>query len=306
MKFFLGHTKVCKRVVNMEDICKCDVGDKEKLALFRCHFISCQKILSGKDKHAITNQIQDIVWDDTVYRTYDEARRLSEESNNRKTGLSGTLIELIDNTFIVSQIMAIRRLIDPNEWRIERKVYSLPSIIAEIKINKHLYTRENYVCFDGLSYEKKGLKRLDELENMKRHMNYDYLAETKETDRKRNDQISNNVFEELKRLLAKTELIRSYSNKFIAHAAAPGNRTKTEERLRNLTLKYIEDCYIAIIKAGKILQKLLNRFLPVDLAVPNFDHLENWDKPIVTSADKKKLAIYWDNRWKYFDELNRL
>jgi hypothetical protein len=290
----------------MADICKYDVADKEKLALFRHHLINCQDILAGKDRHSITNQILDMVWDDTVYRTYNEARRLSAKTKNPKTGLAGTLIELIDVTFTMSQIMAIRRLVDSSEWGTSKKVYSLPSLITEIERNKELYTRENYVCYDGLPYEETDLELQQERINLSRHKNYDYLSGTNQNSRTRNDIISDKIFNELKMLLGKTELIRSYSNKFIAHAAAPENRTKIEEELKALTLRYFEECYEAIIKVGKLIQVLVDKFMSADLAAPQFDQLENWEKPLVTKADKNKLYTFWRERWKYFDNLNRL
>ncbi len=55
------------------DICECDVEDKQNLALFRIKILEWQNILSGDDVHSIYNQVQDLIWDDTVYRTFNKA-----------------------------------------------------------------------------------------------------------------------------------------------------------------------------------------------------------------------------------------
>jgi hypothetical protein len=98
----------------MVNICDCDVSDKEKLAVFRSKRNEWTRWFSGKSRHSILNQIQNLLWDDTVFRTINEARRIHEESESDKTGFNGPLIELFDSGFAALQVLAIRRLTDPN------------------------------------------------------------------------------------------------------------------------------------------------------------------------------------------------
>ena len=75
----------------MFDLWRADVQDKETLAIFRTKLLYLQKIFFGKgeenDVHSIFNQYQELVWNDAVYRTYNEARRISDITNSPKTGL---------------------------------------------------------------------------------------------------------------------------------------------------------------------------------------------------------------------------
>lgn len=284
----------------MKDICECDVKDKESLAVFRYRIRRWHQILAGDDIHSIFNQIQDMIWNDTVYRTFNEARRLSEETNDPSTGLPGTVIELLDLSFLVSQVIAIRRLTDSHEWRPERSVHSLPSLVEEIKESKTLFTREHYVCWDGIPFEGGNLQYPEDLVHYSRNKIFDLLSGTNKDHRSRNDKINENVFKKIQCEISKTDIIRSYSNKFVAHAAAPDNRRKIEPELKRLSLQSIEESYKAIITVGKHLERLTGATLIVELPTPQYDQLDSWDKPPITSKDKERLYSYWNKRKKIF------
>ena len=215
----------------MKNLCECDVEDKESLAVFRNKMRRWHQILTGDDIHSIFNQIQDMIWNDTVYRTFNEARRLSEETNDPSTGLPGTIIELLDLSFLVSQTMAIRRLTDSHEWRPERAVHSLPSLVEEIKESKSFFSRENYVCYDGIPFEGGKLPHPLGREHSLRHSVFDLISCTDKDHRNRYDKINEKIFKEIQREISKADLIRTYSNKFVAHA---GER----ERGRILIINY--------------------------------------------------------------------
>ena len=178
------------------------MADKESLAIFKVNIIKWQEMLTGNDQHSIYNQIQDIIWNDNVYRTFNEARRISAETNGSSTGLAGTLIELVDRMFVTHQSMAIRMLIDDYEWRPDRSVYSLPRLLKEIEQNKNLFTRENYICYDGLPFDGKNLSWKDELIYKDRQKKFDILSKKNESDRNREDNLSHAVFSEIKNLSA--------------------------------------------------------------------------------------------------------
>ena len=80
-----------------KDLVDCDVRDKEHLALFRAKLREWKKCLNDlQDPHSIFHQITTLMWDDTVWRTFNEARGLSERTQDPSTGLQNTLIDLID------------------------------------------------------------------------------------------------------------------------------------------------------------------------------------------------------------------
>lgn len=293
----------------MFDLCKVDVKDKESLAIFRAKLMNLQEIFNSSDGnndvHSIFNQYQEMIWNDTVYRTFNEARRLSEITNSKKTGISGTLIKLIDKNFFESQTMAIRRLTDPHEFRPQRTVYSFPSIIEEIESFIDVFTRENYICYNGIPFNNSNLPEWpDKGKHEERNKQFNRFS-TKASTGLRNDLLDIKILKELEKDLKSFELIRSYTNKYIAHAAAPDNRRKIDLELQNLSLQELEDSYKKIVKIGKVLGDILDKYFLGEVATIPFDQLENWDMPLIIEVDKLRLYDYWDERTKMFKSWDR-
>lgn len=280
-----------------KDICDCDVEDKERLAIFRAKLKTWKNCLNSQDVHSISQQITRLLWYDTVYRTYNEAVGLSNETNDPSTGVSATMWELLDLQFMDMQVMAIRRLTDPHEHDPGRTVCSLPRLICEIKENIELYTRENYVCYDGISYGGSPTDQWKEqVECETRHVNYDTLSQTGKTERSRNDKVNLTVFEnKLKKEFKTFEVLRKYANKYLAHASDPKNRGKVSVP-DQVTLSKFDDSYKAIFHIGKIIGLLIDEFSPCEVPTPQFDQLKNWNKPIITPEDHTKLYDYWQKR----------
>ncbi len=285
----------------MKDICLCDVEDKEKLALFRNRISNWKKILNGKDQHSIFNQVQGIIWDDTVYRSFNEALRVSQETSAPSTGRAGTTTDLIHRSFFISQVMALRRITDKHEYNPFRSVYSLNRLIYEIEENHPLFTRENYVCYDGSTYENKDNTTLrQERIITNRHKTFDNLSDKTENNRTRKDIIRKQIFTELKKQLKTTEKVKKYANKYVAHASDPCNREKIAQSLKDLSLNHLVSCYKTIIQVSIKIGFIIDEYIVIEVAVPQYDQFENWDKPILTTKDKENLHAYWLKRTELF------
>lgn len=291
-----------KKAGRMKDICSCDVKDKELLALFReklKHWKAC--LSDDNDCHSIYNQLNVLFWDHAVYKTFNEARRLSEETGDLSTGLQGTIINLLDKNFMDIQAIAIRRLTEVSSRDPDKEVYSLRRLIDEIRENSNLYIRENYVCYDGLAFdEAPGEDHHARYSRSSRQTRYDYLSGKDKDSRMRGDKLSSAVLVAMKKEIEKdfeiTKEVRIYVNKWVVHAAANQNRKKHVQVLDNISLQKLDDCYQALIRIGKKIELLIDEFLLCSVPTPLFDQLENWDKPVVIKEDLKALKKYWDER----------
>jgi hypothetical protein len=290
----------------MFDLCQCDVQDKETLAIFRNNLLRWQEILKGDDHHSIFYQLEDIIWNDSIYQSFNEARRISSEIKEFGNEIPDSIIVLLDQSYSNSQIMAIRRITDAHEWKPERAVYSIHSLMAEIKSRIDLFTRENYVCYDGLPFDGNGLEWPRDHDYHRRQAAFDKLAGTISQNRKREDRVSAENIDNISKEIKQAELIREYSNKYIAHAAAKNNRTGIDARLKDLTFHYLNESIKTIITAGKRLQLIIDCHLCTSLAVPQFDQFENWDKAIINKNGKEKLYAFWTKKAAYYDELDRM
>lgn len=289
----------------MEDIIKCDVVNKELLAMFRYYRNKWNNILNGKGVHSIFNQIQDLLWVDTVYRTYNESRRISLEVETPKISLPGVFVDFVDLCYFNSQIMAIRRLVDESQSGHGREVYSIPRLVAEIEANVHLITRENYVCFDGIPYDHATGDWRRDADQKYRQEKFDKLSRTGPDNRKRTDEIDPIIFADIRKLLQKIGLVKEYANKFVAHSSDPSNRRAIEAKFKEITLAYFDEVYEAIIKAGKMISLLIGEYLPTELAIAPFDQLAHWENPMISKTNKELLYQFWRERQDLFMKLDR-
>ncbi|UCD57632.1 MAG: hypothetical protein JSV16_00550 [Candidatus Hydrogenedentota bacterium] len=293
---------------NWKDICGCDVEDKELFAAFRQKLRKWKACLSDRDDdNSIFTQLASLFWDHAVFTTFNEARRLSEERKDPSTGLPGTVIDLLDRNFMDSQAVAIRRLSDPGSTDPNREVCSLRSLFTEIAENLHLYTRENYVCYDGLFYD--GPQNDDDLEAIHcyRQAKYDLLSGKNKDERRRDDRVSSTLFADMKKEIVNNfaimDDVRQYVNKWVAHAAPAWQANRAARVLDRVTLKKFDDCYHASIRIGKKVAFLVDEDLVCMVPVPGgFDQFKNWDKPVVVKEAIEALDKYWDDRATEIDD----
>lgn len=283
----------------LPDICACDVEDKEALAAFR----GCRKRwyewLFGDDQHSISKRLTTIVWDDAIFRTLNEARRISAEHPSTENGFNADLLDLLDRSFVVNQVMALRRLTDPGFHDPKKGVISLERLLADIEENSHLLTREHYICFDGTPYDKL-IHDNDQLRTFMReemHSTFDILSRTSATSRSRKDAVQPALLREVVKTLAACGDFRDYANKFIAHAAAPSTTRQRVSQETKVTLDKLDAAYRAVVRAASFVGTaiLFERSLG-DVPTPQYDHLENLDKPMVPPGGLDALAEFWQTR----------
>ena len=204
----------------LPDICSCDVENKEQLALYRRCRERWTAGLFGEDEHSISQQITNIFWDDAIFRTLNEARRIAAQS---RRGFNPDLLSLLDRGFVTAQIMALRRLTDPGFHDPRKEVVSLVRLLKDVDANGYLLTRENYICYDGTPFQATGTGRNDLPSFMRERMHdtFDLLSATSPDKRSRYDRVKDSVIRDVIKSLQVCDDFRDYANKFLAHAAAP-------------------------------------------------------------------------------------
>lgn len=66
-------------------------------------------------------------------------------------------MEALIGGYVATQVLAIRLLVDNRG----EDVISLRKLLKDVRSNYVLFTRENYVCFDGLPYDYEAVQRRD-------------------------------------------------------------------------------------------------------------------------------------------------
>jgi len=260
--------------------------------------------LNGKDRHAIWQRVATLLMYDAVWRTYNEARRISRLTNDPSTGLSGAMIEVLDEGFFCLQVFEISKLVEKNWDKPERHIYSLRRLFDEIKDSRDLYTRERYVAYDGIRYEQGINENWDvEVKRDYRHTKYDRISGVSVNNRSETDKLDDAYLDEIEVEFSTFKDLGTYRDKFLAHAADPGNRP--DDILNKISLAYFDKCYQSIIKIGKMLELLLDELLLCEVPLPMYDVFKNWDKPAIASNDMSKLKQYWDTRLGDIEDWNK-
>ena len=128
------------------DVSKCDVASerRDQLQAFRDKRRQWLSWVDNDEHHAISLAVSSMAWSDVSIRTLSQIAITDENSALHNTLVADGLI----NGYIATQVLAVRRLMDKSKG-----VISLRKLIVDMRSNIKLFTRENYVCFDGLPYD---------------------------------------------------------------------------------------------------------------------------------------------------------
>ncbi len=281
------------------EIYTCDVDDYIDLPLFVEKRDEWSRCMIGDGPESVYRQIYHLLWNDTVFRTFNEARRLTIESKSEEHGINGPLIRLFDEGFVITQTMSIRRLTDRSFRESEKAVISLIAVMDDIKKNIDLVTRENYVCFDGTPYAPPDFMR-DGIAWMhwnRKQANFDKLAGVEPDKRRRSDRMKKAILQELHSDLESCRSVRKYVNKFVAHTSDPKTNPGLTEEEKMITLNKLDECYKAIVRVASFLGGVfLYEHSLGGVPTPQYDQLKNMDLPMVSKSDKKSLYTFWNER----------
>lgn len=230
-----------------------DVLDTGALRAFRAKRAEWHELLQGADEHAIKRQVWAANWSYVVFRVLNEARRLAETRNLKSPIRNDTFFRFATAGFVATQALAMRRLTEEEGRTPQRQVISLRRLVADIRANRHLLTREAFVAFDGAPYDPEPARQRwlasiaseaggegtvyvrseyahsgpGAWEHADRlHQLFDRLSETVGRRRDRFDRVSDSVLDRLVSCLEDPAIakLRTLTNKRIAHAADPRSR----------------------------------------------------------------------------------
>lgn len=285
----------------------CDVVCKERLWQFRVEKLKWLFWLHDDEHHAIFKQVASLLWDYALFRTLNELRVMAAGAKPKGIGFSAPMLFLLDSGFVAKQAMGIRRLTDKRN-----DVVSLRRLINDIKKNRKRITREVYVGHDGLPYDHAPVEEPDYATKFKEgetfcfggvettgpkafgtskraHEAFDRLSGKSGRQRRRDDLISENWFDDLSSKLGVCEDLQKFADKFIAHAADSKSRNMSTEAQRTVTLEKLTKCHKSIVKvAGGVSRWILGDGSPWIVPQPQFDPVENLDKGLVAEGTLEK------------------
>jgi hypothetical protein len=300
---------------------KCDVSNFNLLAKYRKkrdEWLSWYSFRKD-DPNNIEGQIIGMIFLDLSYRVLAKPRGDMSKSAEM-AARSGILAHMLDQGYVATQVLAIRRLLDRH-----RNVYSIRRLLNDIHLNRDLITREIFVAYDGTPYDTDGWRSLppsiqvqaqifgmhapglsEFLRASERHEMFDKLSGVLPTSRFRQDTIRIEIFEKLKSWLnsAEAEKLVTLSHKFFAHAADVASRNSLT--YSGVSLKDIEAAQKAIIKVERAITDdiLCIGIAREVVAMPPLGFLKGLDVAYVPKEAIAEMDAHWDelkkdrNKWK--------
>lgn len=284
----------------------CDVTDFVSLKNLQKDFRRWKTILAGDDVNSIEQQMLALAWDDAVYRSFNEALKLHERSNSKEK-VPSTIIGLLHRSFFSKQALVLRRLLDKRATGPNRAVYSLPTLLGEIRKQHKFITRQNYVCYDGVKYNPADRAHdfNSELACQNRHDIFDTLSLISLNRRSRDDLIDISIIDKIEKYFEKGKSLQGYINKYLAHGADPANRNTIDPVLSKISLRYLQDLTRVVIWASQTIGKIIDQGILTEVPTPQFNQFEGWENGLTTSRRKKALIKYWNSRVQFFDRWSR-
>lgn len=277
-----------------------------------------KECLSGKDRNSIFNQIGAMIWHVGAFKVVNEARGLKEKDIHGNVLINPMISNLIDHYFFEGQLSAIRRLIDGYPLDGKNPVWSIVSLINDIKENRGMFTRANMFRVTGIEYNIE-VAKVKERECMlsqsdegsscgalpleicvhtveRKHKEIDLLTGSVPESRKPEDYLKDDILDQLiVRIKTVTKSAEKYVNKFIAHAAPPNDRLLDD-------VEQVKISFGSIMETQKIICQtaaFIDRYLISDtshlgfLPVPQYDNFEYISEPLISVENVSKLHEIW-------------
>jgi hypothetical protein len=212
------------------------------------------------EPNSIWRQLNLMIFSEMSYRVVRQERDRGFESD-----ASAPIVSyLADTAYFGSQMLAIRKLLEPKD-----NVISLKRVLKDLKQNKSLITREVFVCYDGTRYDPgtptitvPGLQPEDSpfsewSRSTRRHELFDRLSNATSSGRSRTDVIRDEVFWRLDHWIKNSgasELIL-VCNKYLAHAAT--SRSIAGVQSSGITFDQVESVQKILVRVAKAIYDLI-------------------------------------------------
>lgn len=270
-----------------------------------------------EDPNSISNQVRVMMWDACAFRAINEVRALAPKADEGGVQLNALLHDLLDRTFVSSQLSAIRRLSETDvKMRGCRGVYSLGVELKDLRKNSAQITRAHLCAVHDLPVDTEApLRQVREqfhrfLESGKTgpfrapsalaraeafHLIIDKFTGQCGEKRASEDSLSPILLEGMSNRLGRDcARATGWANKFIAHAAAVESRQFHQVDNSQVRLEDLWKTQETIGRIYSLLLYLMNGSSAPCVPTVDFDVAKYAERPLLVSSDLKMLRIAWE------------
>lgn len=264
---------------------------------------------SDLEPNSIESQIHTMLFNDLTYRACVSVRNL-QGSDLEISAHSPTLAYLLDQGYVLSQVLSIQKLLDDG-----RGVISVKRLLKDVRKHRKLITREAYVAGDGTPYdydtwmqsadrtdpmaqmwgiEAPGLRRFAVAKYL--HERFDLLSGKRADERTRVDTIRKSIFETLESWLntPSARELETVRNSFIAHSADKVRRGSAE--FKDVRFAQIDELQRAIVRVERSLidHILCKREARGVVPSPPLGLFRGLDSPYALHGAENEMHLRWN------------
>ena len=290
------------------------------------------------DEHSINGQLSQLLWNDAVFRCFNELRRWARETGPT-AAVAPMLAQFLDQGYVAAQIIGISKLVEWSNPKTPAKgVISLRRLVDDMMANHALLTRENYLAAERLPYDYRDLRDAALAKSFGStktgvtfdwvdvgdgswgkaelfHQQFDRYAQVSETHRKPTDRIHQSVLDRLDKALASDvfDKIRAIRHKTVAHAADAYSRQQVNANPGGPSFLDVDSALKILLGVRQVAQAgiLYDSWRAGAVPVPQHDQFQYLDLPFAAPGGVEKLQAFWHSqgeerdKWLHeaFDEL---
>jgi hypothetical protein len=273
----------------------------ERIKLWREAFVN--------DTTGIHKTVQDLLWNYAAFQTTVQIVHLAGERQDEGPTLNQMLFNLMREGYWSSLLLGTRRLLDRGALKGPQGVYSIRSVVNDVKASRDWLNRKIYVeSVQGAEYDNQRL-RLEmekELAAAKRpiwgnpelsksnaaHEYFDQLSGIYPSNRSCNDLIDPAIFDKIEARLASLDKISDHATTHVAHSGNVESRS-IKKVLESFDIQNAQ----ATLKQLKEVSTLIGVWFANEgsagLATFLGDQFEGLDQPVISSSDIQKLEEQW-------------
>lgn len=253
--------------------------------------------------------VQDLLWSYAAFQTTVQIVHLASERQDEGATLNQMLFNLIREGYWSSLLIGARRLLDNHALKGPQGVYSIRSVVSDVRASRSWLNRKIYVeNVHEAEYDNKRLRlEMDkelaarkgavwasrELNNSDAaHRCFDELSGKAPSERSSDDLIDLAVFDRIEARLASLDKLADHATTHLAHSGNLESR-RIKKPLEGFGIQEAR----ATLKQLKEVSTLVGVWFANegsgDLAGFLGDQFEGLDQPIVRSSDMQRLEQHW-------------
>jgi hypothetical protein len=277
--------------------------------------------LDGDPVHSINGQLSQLMWQDAVFRTFNEARK-DTRTAGPSAAVAPILAQFLDQGYVATQVLGLSKLVEYSDPRQPKKgVISLRRLLDDIIAHHPLLTRANFIELEGAPYDYAPIMAKEIRDQMDKagdgqtffwtggggeadwalaermHEQFDRLSGVAPDARSPNDLVSKDLLGRLDAALNEEVFtsIRTLRHKTIAHAADAFSRGQVDKATSGLTFNEVDRAAHILLSVRQVLQAgvLFSSWRGAAVPVPQQNQFEFLDLPFAREGAIGSLQAFW-------------